>query len=189
MDNVIAENPKPMKRQPTITLEKVAPPFVQGDYFDRGERAILVDGIRWGRTHVKSHGPRGYSVFFSQAGDGDYIYRDGKERKDWNRVSVHKPRRGMFDPPGKTTEDMVFEMVQGLLQEGKLVDPATMKARNDAALAKMREEMRPAHRLAEDQEFRDKALDACGFINEPNSTESVALVARVIEAMRWAQAK
>jgi hypothetical protein len=177
----------------TVELVRPEPPFEQGDFFDRGERAIVVDGKRWGRTIVKGHGVWGNSHHFKQDAD-DMILKDGCKDEPWKehyweRVDSDRNRRYRRDDnPVRDTFELVIEKVQALIAAGKLRDPDVVRSeqqkRNAAWLEK-----RKAEKAEQAAQFRAKALEAAGYLAEPNDPQSLELVERIVAAMNWAAAQ
>lgn len=158
------------------------------EFFDRGERIILVDGERWGRTIVRWHGCNGTSTSFRQDG-GEEIGRTSKYGY-FHAVTVRSSGRRPWHDKGewKSTDQLVLDKVHELIAEKKLRPPAVVKAEAEAARARWRQQQAEREQR-EAAEFRVKALEAAGYTGEPNDPESVALVERIVEAMKWAQAQ
>lgn len=152
--------------------------LVKADGLARGERAILVDGVRWGHTRVTWHGCHGTKTCFVQEGgstirtvdEGEvYVWGTGT-RRQWLRSEEWRP-----------TEDVVLDTIRGLIADGLLRHPAVVKRERDEILAKM--ELQRINREArEAREFRARALEAAGS-DDPD------LIGRIVAAMRWAQLK
>lgn len=161
------------------------------DYFDRGERMIFVNNIRWGRTHVQSHGVHGTSTTFEQDTDGEgcgYIIVDPaievKSAYTRNEITVRSVtkrymRRGEVWQP---TEQLVLAKAVELVEKGLLRESATVKEeliQRAATYNKRRE----AAQERENAAFLSKAKEALGTPDE----DPTIIVARIVEAMRWAQ--
>ncbi len=177
-------------KSPIITLEKPTKLPRPDERFDRGERLIMVDGVRWGRTHVSSHGVHGQRHTFQQQ-DGGKIIVDPKS-KHAREVSVSSKERGrsIFDSsPKPTTEEKVLATVRELVATGKLRDPAIVRAENAESM-KLYRAQQEAGKAREEAEFLAKAKEAAGYDAAfPVPSNATALVGRIVAAMRWAQTK
>jgi len=151
-----------------------------GEAFERGERAIMVDGIRWGRTRVTWHGMHGNSVTFQDASneitdDNGRAITLRSQRKPW-RSTAAAVAEGW-----KSTEDRTLEKVRELIAAGKLRHPDIVKAERVKAAAEY-----SARVAKQDRErkaaFRAKAMEALR-VNSPDSE----VIGRVVAAMEWAQ--
>lgn len=185
-------------RAPTVELVKPIPgsttrgPKAKGDYFDRGERIILVDGVRWGRTHMKWHGCNGTTVTFSQEageeicdirGNGEYqraiavsVRSQGRhERRVW------KDGRYIDNPEFKTTEELATIKAQELVAAGRLRDPEIVKRERAEAHARWIEQ-RARREVEKAEAWRRRAMEALG-INDPESE----MLGRVLALMEWAK--
>lgn len=189
-----------------VNVELVMPPADLRDwrtkakdkeFFDRGERIIMVEGERWGRTHVSWHGSRGTSTTFHQDGWGTLTRTSKRGDREYNISvsSASKRHARRFIPNGnggtdyrlpggfKDTNQLVLEKINEMIAEGKLRHPSIVKqevAAENAAYARRRE----AAAAKEEAEFRTKAAEAVRA-NDPNSE----IVDRVVEVMRWAQGR
>lgn len=150
------------------------------EFFDRGERLILVNGVRWGRTRVTYHGCHGTKHTLCQDGDGPVIENPGAKYERESAVRSVKFRRWTGEPQVKT-EDLVIAKAAELVAAGRLRDPATVR-REHAEAAKLYREQQERGAAREESEFRTKAAEAIGA----NDLHSEA-VDRVLAAMRWAQ--
>lgn len=161
------------------------------EFFDRGERIIMVNGERWGRTHVKWHGVHGTTTHIQQEG-GEILMRNPADIETWKEykwLSVSSGgRRGRHEPNLKPIDELVIDKIRELIAAGRLRHPATIRAESEREMALDRAERAQA-KEREAAEFRAKALEAAGYTGEPNDPESVAMVERIIGAMRWAQTK
>lgn len=153
--------------------------------FDRGERIIMVDGVRWGRTHVKSHGRRGTTTTFEQE-HGEEIAEQyaGTERACYYAVKVHSERARRYERGvPRSTEELVLEKIKELIGSGKLRDPAIVKAEVEARRSDGEKRFLAA-REAEARLFLQKATEALGdSLNDPDDV----IIDRIVAAMRWAQ--
>lgn len=154
-----------------------------GEQFDRGEREIIVDGIRWGRTIVQSRGSGGTRTTFLQDHYGELCENPDARFTQPYTVRSAGRRRSMWDKePVRTTEELTLEMAQKLVADGILRHPDIVKAENARRAAEYR-----ASRETRDREeaaaFEAKAREALQI----NSDEQSDLVDRVVAAMRWAQ--
>lgn len=161
------------------------------EFFERGERIIMVDGERWGRTYVTWHGCNGTKTVFEQH-HGDVITKSIGERGTRVReVSVssaserHAKRfiDGQYRLPDdfKSTEHLVLDKVRELIDGDLLRHPDIVAKEANEIAAKM-EAQRITRHERELAEFKAKAMEAVRA-NDPDSE----IVARVVEAMRWAQ--
>lgn len=163
-----------------------------GESFERGERIIMVDGVRWGRTRVKSHGSRGTTTTFEQHG-GEALLAERNKR--WSEIGVRSMNKrheriqaiGAHDANRnggwRPTEELVLEKVRELVENGKLRHPDIVKAEQEQAMRLYQE--RAAERDKERIEaFRTKAMEALQ-INDPASE----IIDRVVKAMEWAQSQ
>lgn len=166
----------------------------KGEQFGAGERIILVEGERWGRTRVAWHGVHGTSTTFYQE-NGDQIGgTDGRgrftEMKVWSAKERHAKTwiNGQYRLPDdfKNTETLVAEAVAMLVETRCLVDPQSALADREKEQARAIARHQAAQRR-EDEAFRKRAMDAIGLEYGPTSDAKAALLDRVIEAMRWAQ--
>jgi len=143
--------------------------------FERGERIILVDGVRWGRTHCTWHGCWGTRITIRQDNGGCIADENGP-------IEIRSGRKGRWDE--ESTDNKVLKKVQELVAAGKLRDPKIVQAENEKAAAEY--SRRAAERDAQEElQFRKRACEALG-LNSDNGSE---LVTRVVAAMRWAQSK
>lgn len=156
--------------------------------FSRGERAIMVDGVRWGRTVVTHHGVHGTKHVFWQEG-GDPIYEDKREKRP-REIVVRSMRRRRFSDAGEwqTTESLVLEKAIELVKAGKLRDPDVVRAETAAANERYREQaaaQEAERKAAFEARARDVliALAVIGLTNQPNPED----IAAVVAAMEWAQ--
>lgn len=153
--------------------------------FDRGERAIMVDGIRWGRTKVAWRGRHGTATTFVQEGGHTLIENPGAkfEREITIRsTGKFERRRSSESNPFKTTEQQTLAKVIELVANGTLRDPAVVRAENERRM----DEWRAGRAIAqqeEDAEFRRRAISALGL----ESDDAGDIIDRVVAAMRWAQ--
>jgi hypothetical protein len=153
------------------------------EYFDRGERIIVVDGVRWERTSVSSHGVHGQKHTFIQE-HGETLGEVSKHGYFHAfEVRSSRKRRWGSNDDFRPTLEVVLDKVKELISEGKLRDPATVKAERDDVRERMRAQA-SARQTAEEQEFKDRAMQATG-INDPDHET----VVRVVKAMRWAQSQ
>jgi len=149
-----------------------------GEAFERGERAIMVDGVRWGRTRVTWHGMHGNSVTFQES-SGEIT--DDNGRAITVRSKKRTWREDVDGAPVVTTEDRTLEKVRELIATGKLRHPDIVRAERAKAAAEY-----SARIAKQDRErkaaFRAKAMEALR-VNNPDSE----VIGRVVAAMEWAQ--
>jgi hypothetical protein len=153
------------------------------DRFDRGERVILVDGVRWGRTIVTFHGVHGTKHCFEQQG-GDVLLQNPKDKypREIAVRSMRKRRRYGNDVPWRPTEEVVLEKARELVEAGRLRDPKIVAREQDEAHQHYIQRCAEAD-AAKRAAFIAKARDALGI----NSNDPSPLVDRVVAAMEWAQ--
>lgn len=185
-----------------VTLQKMpAPdwsvPFEKRgkEYFERGERVILVDGVRWGRTRVKSRGSRGNRMTFHQDG-GDMVMRELRPGKFVDVYVDSTSERSALQfiggkyqlpPDFKGTEQLVLEKARELVASGLLRDPEIVKAEVAERQQKHGSRSRPSAQAREDEAFRARAIIAVMLpCDHPDFTLAVD---KIVEAMRWAQDK
>lgn len=149
-----------------------------GERFDRGERIIMVDGARWGRTIVTSHGCHGTKHVFKQ--DRGEVLMDSKYPTE---IAIRSQKRRHWDSADKwrPTEEMVLEKAKELVVTGKLRDPTIVQREHEKAMERFRQRT-----IEAEQEraaaFRAKAMEALQ-INDPTSE----IIGRVVAAMEWAK--
>lgn len=185
------------------TIELVTPPAELRDwrtrrdnpkreFFDRGERIIMVDGVRWGRTRVTWHGCHGTRTGFIQdngeelgrTSKGGYFHREAvsspnaRHAKQFITNPATGEREYRLPDNFKSGEELVLEKVRELVATGKLRDPAVVKAESDAA-----------HARYQKRQAEGEKREAAGYTGEPNDPESVELIDRIVAAMRWAQVR
>lgn len=165
----------------TIELVKPAP----GESgFDRGERIIMVDGTRWGRTHVRHHGCHGTSHHFEQD-EGNMLTRkpdDQEHWKEYNWVDIRSMKKRWSNrEEWRSTEELVLAKARELVEAGRLRDPKIVKAEGEEAaerwLAKRAEKTRQKA-----ANFRERAIKALG-LNHDNGSY---MIDDVVAAMNWA---
>lgn len=177
---------------PTITLIKPAPTDEPRNRFNPGERLILVDGVRWGRTIVRRHGRRGTLHTFVQEGGGEIrnppTYEGGKPQAVI--VCSSRKRRQRIDNIFKatpdrivTTEELVLEKAQQLIADDRLRDPVIVRKEIDARRAMLRQNQL-RHDAEEMQAFRQRASEALDLYALRGRKESIDAI---VAAMKWAQ--
>lgn len=143
----------------------------KGERFDRGERIIMVNGERWGRTIVTSHGRRGTKHTFQQNGGSELdVSVRSQKRQRWAASDNWRP-----------TEEVVLEKAKELIKSGQLRHPSIVQRENEQAMERYRERAGEAEKKRVEA-FRTKAMEALQ-INDPTS----AIIDRVVAAMEWAQ--
>ena len=103
-----------------IELQK-PPPGATG--FSPGERLVIVDGVAWGRTIVKSYGPRGrgYSIAQLCAGRSGWA---GSEIGRWSKGGHFYPERvSRWSVGGEPLNELVIDLARKLIIEGRLKSP------------------------------------------------------------------
>jgi hypothetical protein len=161
----------------TVELIRPGP---QNERFDVGERIIVVDGVRWGRTIVQSKGPLGQIHRFHQDG-GEGFIMDVYPPSRFNRFTeVRSLKMRMRNRDFRTTEEAVLAKARELVADGLLRDPAIVRREHAVAAEGARLE---AYRKAE------LKLRAFYCIPEdlPITQEARnALAASIVQAMEWA---
>lgn len=152
----------------------------EGEAFDRGERIIMVDGARWGRTIVTHHGMHGTKHVFLQ--DNGEVILDDPNARHPQEVAVRSMRKRRWrEGEWRPTEEMVLEKARELVEAGKLRDPAVVRREQQEANRLWQEE-RSAEENQRIADFRAKAMEALQ-INDPTSE----IIDRVVAAMEWAR--
>ena len=162
----------------------------QSESFIDGERIILVDGIRWGRTVVTRHGSQGTRTFFVQEGGGRVSLpgpRYGREVYVRSANPRHARRviggHYTLPPDFKSTAQLVLDKVIELVNEGMLRDPVLV--RSEAAKRQAEYDRRVAAGAEKErQAFRKRAEGVLVQVFAGNHEEQIAAV---IDAMKWAQ--
>ena len=139
-----------------------------------GERAIMVNGERWGRIHCDM------SHLFFQCNDGsdNYPVFDDLNVRYPEQVEV----RIMLSEP-KATEQILLEKACELVADGKLRDPKIVFEEDQANLFKRPPATQGFSRVSEKAAFRERAIKALGLDHDNGSHQIDA----VVEAMRWAK--
>lgn len=170
---------------------EVDPDYAQ---FGPGERVIIVDGVRWGRTYAEHLSRYGVRYWFKDAG-GSVIYAPGykpsyTKKDDWHRELVTISRRNgrskLDPPPAKNTDEAILIKVRELIERGQLRNPSVIKAEAEARRAQFAAD-RAAAATEESRRFREKAIEALGDCLNGTVERSEMLIDRVVAAMRWAQ--
>jgi hypothetical protein len=161
-------------------VELVKPPT--GDKtFDRGERIIVVDGVRWGRTVVTYHGCHGTAHKFRQEG-GDILCENPNARYPREIAVRSVKRRRWTGDPWRPTHEAVLEKARELVAIGKLRHPDIVKAEHQKAMERYNERCAAIEEKRK-QEFRERACQALGM----NQDDGSQIIDRVVAAMEWAQ--
>lgn len=164
-----------------------------GETFTDGERVILVDGVRWGRTVVTRHGVHGTKTWFEQEGGDRVTVRGvlkGGRRDVYVRSANPREARRFIDGEYRLPDDfratatLVLAQVIELVDTGALRDPAVVRRESEARRAEH------ARRLTEGAErerqaFRKRAIEALTVGGVMGYTEQ--MIGAVIAAMIWAQ--
>lgn len=164
------------------------------EYFGPGERVIMVDGIRWGRTFAQSMSRYGMKYTFGQEHGGMIYDKDDDQREKWEKpVNVRISRRERTNADTRSTDQILVDKIAELIAAGRLIAPNIKKAKNLAAHEAFRQEQRAAH-AARDKAFRAKALEALHLsaataesFNAVQIMVDKNTVDRIVAAMRWAQ--
>lgn len=158
--------------------------------FDRGERIILIDGVRWGRTHMQWRGCHGTETTFSQehgkkigtVSKGGYFHPIRVMSATARRSRRWIEGKGYVLPSDfQTTEQRTVSRIAELIYDGQLRHPEIVQAETAQRHADYRAKRQQVQAEAEEA-FKAKAMEAVRA-NDPDSE----IVQRVIEAMRWAQ--
>ena len=152
--------------------------------FDRGERIILVDGARWGRTSVTTHGRHGMRYRFLQDGRSEVI----EERANNSTYKVPATvwgdkvaRRHAYgnNKPVAPVEERIIEKVREMIETGLLRDPVVVRGDIEEEARQYRAQRADARR-AEEAAFHARACAALGVSINDHSEK----VQAVIDAMR-----
>lgn len=151
-----------------------------GESFGRGERIIMVDGVRWGRTTVTGRGCHGTVHTFQQ--QGGEVIGDTSTNGYFHEIDVRSQKKRWNDTgEWKPTEKRVLEKARELVAAGRLRHPDVVKREQDEGRKRVAERMRRNEEQRQ-QEFQERAMEATRA-NDPDSE----IVARVVAAMEWAQ--
>lgn len=174
--------------QSTHTIRIVKPP-PETKGFAPGERIILVNGVRWGRTYVAHHGMHGKSYTFDQDGEGTIMVNYDPPSKH-GRMTEAKVRIGgrRRSEETRSTDELVREKAQELINKGLLRDPALVQTEIEKRRAAWRERQIAAD-AAKKEQFRIKAREALGEVAVPDQAHLAAVLDRLVEAMEWAQSQ
>jgi hypothetical protein len=105
---------------------------------ERGRKSILVNGAKWGSVHMESHGVHGATYHFRQDPEGSGYVRAKNTRFDVpHAVRVESKRYRDANAP--TLQQVLLETVSRLIKEGRLRDPAVLRAEQQERAAAMRE--------------------------------------------------
>jgi hypothetical protein len=94
---------------------------------ERGRKRILVDGVKWGSVHMESHGVRGAVYHFRQNPEGSGYVRAKNTRFDVLHAVRLEPKR-YRDAEAPTPKGVLLKTVRELIEEGRLRDPAVLRA-------------------------------------------------------------
>jgi hypothetical protein len=157
-----------------------------GERFGPGERIIVVNGVRWGRTIVQSQGRVGRIVRFHQDGGDILIMEPGPIGPFRAEVRPVKFRR-LHRNDNRTTEEVVLDKARELVSAGLLRDPIVVRNERAEARAEWQSAITPdqiRHRL----KFRFRAAEALVPISQQlDVTTYGIIIERVVKAMEWAQ--
>jgi hypothetical protein len=100
--------------------------------WDRGRKAIMVDGVRWGTVEMVGHGCHGpsYSIIQSD-GEGTGV--------DCVAERIRAPRK-RWDQPKIPVERVLIPEIERLISSEKLLHPDVLRERADLAAKKWREQ-------------------------------------------------
>ena|SRR5579871_1044214 len=164
-------------------------PDINEHGYDRhpGRKAIVVDGVRWGRIEMTRHGVWGTAYTFHQEGEHNAISRHGADGEE-HEVEVRSEGRRAKYQSSKTVpepiEKRLLAEAKALVNDGLLRNPEIVRTEQEAFEARRREQHEKME-ATEAAAFEARARDALKpFANSPSFE---AAVADVIAAMRWAQ--
>lgn len=183
-----------------MNIELVAFPdmhkTIKGYNMARGRKAIMVDGVRWGRINMAQRGCHGSVYTFEQElGETILVGKHHNELRVWSEGQ--KIKRQSWDKrivPGHQDyvaplEDRLMETVQSLIKDQKLRDPTVVKSEQEEAHTRYLER-RAEQEREETENFEARAKQALNPFSNYVDTETMAqAVDTVIKAMRWAQAQ
>lgn len=133
----------------------LAPRFYDSGVKARGDRTIMVDGVRWGYVEMKGHGCHGPSYEFHDVhGAGIHVVFNSGRISVHQLESVHMPRKWDRNADPRDIEQRIIDKTRELIDAGKLRDPGVIAAENAAASARYR-----AAQAADDVE-RDQMREA-----------------------------
>lgn len=170
----------------TITIER--------DPRERGSKLILVDGAHWGTITMKSHGAAN-SYFFHQKGQMGAIERPSPGtpgRTHEVRVLGDKLHKKRIEPTHpdfhKTVTERLLLEVRCLIAEGRLRDPAEVKAEQETRHRLWKAHQEQAKADAQDSQYRkiNEVLTALP-ITLPTGPDRGRLVDAIDGLMKWAQ--
>lgn len=161
----------------SVALEK-------GEGLGRGERYIVVDGVRWGRTVVSHHGVHGTKHLFRQEG-GELLIANPDERYP-REIAVRSERKRYSNAATwRPTESLVLEKAVELVATCRLRHPDNVREEQRRASEAYHAKAAKAE-AKEQREFEAKAEEALDRTRGLNLTTQVKII---VEAMRWAQQK
>jgi len=105
---------------------------------ERGRKRILVNGVKWGSVHMGSRGVHGVTYHFRQDPEGSGYVRAKNTRFDVLHAVRVEPER-YRDENAPTLEEVLLKTVRDLIDEGRLRDPAVLRAEQQERGAGMRE--------------------------------------------------
>jgi hypothetical protein len=145
----------------------------------RGNKAIMVDGLRWGTIHMETHGCWGSSYWFNQTGiQGQQITSGDRPVKVYGDKGERR-RLGTYDAVAPVAERLHAKATE-LIASGLLRHPDSVKAEQAERAARWRASEAERDCKATDR-LRAKAREALGDgIGENELTIIVGL-------MKWAQ--
>lgn len=155
----------------------------------KGRRAIIVNGEEWGYVSQQVHGSRGASYAFFQTGGYTVRVPHGAGT---HTVSVpgdklaqkHNRNAAAVAP----LEDRLLAKAIELVADGHLRDPRVIwdEKQTRAREITEREQRRRADKKAA---FGERAAACLPGGALPNEAENAATIAKIIEAMEWAQSQ
>jgi hypothetical protein len=162
----------------------------------RGRRAILVDGNRWGVITISNLGPRGASYHFYQEGNGKAVPPPGPVERLIASAPPQLVVHGdaiAIKSRGKTyipLEERLLAAAILAVKDGRLSSPDAVRAAAAAAEEKRRQEQEEYDRQKL-EEMREKAMECLeGFTADGmvvSQSDIDEAVPKIVAAMRWAQ--
>lgn len=189
--NATAQKTETPAAEHTIELRKIV-----GKYgTERGAREIVVDGKLWGRIEQSAGGrSRAYRIL-QDHGDGKFFWIEREAWKDhWKPIEFRSTRPDRYDrainkAKAEPLDDQLRRWIALLIAGGKLRDPTDVKA--DSAKAAAAHRKQAAERAGRElREFTDRAIACLEPIADGiGDNVKPEVVARIVDAMRWAQTK
>jgi len=157
---------------------------------NRGRKAILVDGERWGNIHMEQHGCWGSSYWFQQIGYDGAIYEEaGKSRLRQRPIEVRSDgKRSTLDyGPFLPMEVKLAIKARELVRRGLLRHPNVVTTEKAAAAERFRQ-----HCADEAAKRRESDLTTAHALIEqhaPGLNDREPLANAIAEALQTARDK